>query len=292
MKFFDPDKPIFKGNLHTHSTKSDGRLSPEEVVALYKAHGYDFLALTDHWCVGEERSYKGMLVLPGIEMDAMLEREAVHIVGVGVTPSLPERVQHPDIPQRYVDAIREDGGLAILCHPLWSLNTLQTVASLRGIAATEVYNSFSGVPWNSARSDASAFLDVAASAGWMTPLVASDDSHKYTGEACLSYTCVQADDLTTSALLSGIRKGALYASQGPAFTQITYENDVIEVECSPVASIVFYSNLVWVRDRCRTGERMTHARYEVNREKGERYVRCELIDAFGRKAWSSPISLY
>ena len=37
-----------KGNLHAHSTFSDGRLTVEEVVARYRDMGYDFLAITDH----------------------------------------------------------------------------------------------------------------------------------------------------------------------------------------------------------------------------------------------------
>ena len=39
-------KKWYKGNLHTHSTNSDGRLSPEEVIRLYREEDYDFLALT------------------------------------------------------------------------------------------------------------------------------------------------------------------------------------------------------------------------------------------------------
>ena len=40
--------PILKGNLHAHTTFSDGRLSVEDVVARYRDLGYDFLAITDH----------------------------------------------------------------------------------------------------------------------------------------------------------------------------------------------------------------------------------------------------
>ena len=53
-------KKWYKGNLHTHSTNSDGRLSPEEVIGLYREEGYDFLALTDHWFMGEERQEQNM----------------------------------------------------------------------------------------------------------------------------------------------------------------------------------------------------------------------------------------
>ena len=38
-----------KGNIHTHSTASDGELAPEEVCRRYRDGGYDFLAITDHF---------------------------------------------------------------------------------------------------------------------------------------------------------------------------------------------------------------------------------------------------
>ena len=68
--------PILKGNLHAHTTFSDGRRPVAEVVARYRELGYDFLAITDHddriaddyWFnipSGDDR----MLVLTGIELD-------------------------------------------------------------------------------------------------------------------------------------------------------------------------------------------------------------------------------
>ena len=40
---------FFKGNLHTHSTNSDGLLSPDLVCKKYKEKGYDFLCISDHF---------------------------------------------------------------------------------------------------------------------------------------------------------------------------------------------------------------------------------------------------
>ena len=39
---------FFKVNLHSHTTVSDGRQTPEEVKAFYKANGYSAVAFTDH----------------------------------------------------------------------------------------------------------------------------------------------------------------------------------------------------------------------------------------------------
>ena len=68
--------PLLKGNLHAHTTFSDGRRPVADVVERYRALDYDFLAITDHsdrigddyWFnipSGDDR----MLVLPGIELD-------------------------------------------------------------------------------------------------------------------------------------------------------------------------------------------------------------------------------
>ena len=46
---FDKPGRFWRGNLHTHSNASDGVLPPDEVCRRYKAQGYDFIALTDHF---------------------------------------------------------------------------------------------------------------------------------------------------------------------------------------------------------------------------------------------------
>src|SRR5229473_3164042 len=76
--------PLLKGNLHTHTTFSDGRLPADEVVARYRELGYDFLAITDHddriddeyWFripPGDDR----MLVLAGVEIEAARNPDAI-----------------------------------------------------------------------------------------------------------------------------------------------------------------------------------------------------------------------
>ena len=111
-----------KGNLHTHTTRSDGRRSPEDTVALYRENGYDFIALTDHWTVSETRDGGGILELSGCEYDIGGDPRAgiYHIVGAGLKkdPQLKRGTPAQDI----IDAIRDAGGFPILAHPAWSLN--------------------------------------------------------------------------------------------------------------------------------------------------------------------------
>ena len=39
---------VLKGCLHTHTTCSDGKMTPQQVADAYEARGYDFIAFTDH----------------------------------------------------------------------------------------------------------------------------------------------------------------------------------------------------------------------------------------------------
>jgi hypothetical protein len=68
--------PILKGNLHAHTTFSDGHRPVAEVIARYREMGYDFLAITDHEDrVGDDYWFNipsgtdDLLVLAGIELD-------------------------------------------------------------------------------------------------------------------------------------------------------------------------------------------------------------------------------
>lgn len=44
----DSSKNFYKGNMHCHSSLSDGYFSPHELKKLYRGLGYSFLAITDH----------------------------------------------------------------------------------------------------------------------------------------------------------------------------------------------------------------------------------------------------
>ena len=46
---FFPDTGLWrKGNIHSHTTRTDGLCPPEQQIRDYHAHGYDFLSITDH----------------------------------------------------------------------------------------------------------------------------------------------------------------------------------------------------------------------------------------------------
>jgi len=77
-------------DLHSHSTESDGTLSPQDLVAHAASQGVSVLALTDHdSTAGIERARKaaaehGVTLIPGVEISVSWQRQTVHIVGLNI----------------------------------------------------------------------------------------------------------------------------------------------------------------------------------------------------------------
>ncbi len=290
MKLIDPNLKCYKGNTHTHTTNSDGRVSPEECMRQYKSAGYDFLALTDHWRVSEEGDYQGMLVIPGAEYDFPLPSQALHLVCLYPAARLAPPVTRGNV--SYEDVIRtanETGGAVIAAHPAWSLNTSEFLCSLDGVGMAEVYNTVSGEPFNGPRANSEGILDVAAANGKLFNLVAADDAHFYQGDQCVSYIMVQAEEPTIPSILKAMNQGRFYASQGPEIKGIEKKGEEIIIETSPVSRITVCSERCWVGGRCVQGEGLTERIYKP--KPGEKHVRFQITDENGRKAWSNPIML-
>ena len=81
--------PLLRGNLHAHTTLSDGVRTPAGLIAEYESRGYDFLAITDHedrvpvsyWRTLEHQS-SNLLLFHGIEISYWpLDQHVGKIVG-------------------------------------------------------------------------------------------------------------------------------------------------------------------------------------------------------------------
>ena len=75
-------------DLHLHTTASDGRLAPEEVVRLAAEKGLTVIAITDHDSVEGVQpaleaatAFPSLRVIPGVEINTDAPGGAVHILG-------------------------------------------------------------------------------------------------------------------------------------------------------------------------------------------------------------------
>lgn len=79
-------------DLHSHTTASDGTLSPRDLVRLAKARGVSVLAVTDHDTLAgipaavTEGSNVGIQIVPGVEVTAYVDDLEVHILGHFIDP--------------------------------------------------------------------------------------------------------------------------------------------------------------------------------------------------------------
>ena len=286
-------KKRMKLGLHAHSTRSDGRLSPEALAALYRDAGYDAIALTDHWLFGEAQTLSGLPILPGGEYH-LGARDAgkgiYHIVCLFAdrAPALSRADVATLTVQDIIDRIHDAGGIAVLAHPAWSLNTLEDIKALHGIDATEIYNTVSR---NVSRADASLLVDLYAANGACFPLLAADDFHHgepVGGIAPTAFVMVECDSLEPAALKAAIKEERFYASTGPEI-HFRREGDTFVVDCSPATTIAFHSNCVVSAGRVIKGEGLTHAIYHSVPD--DTYVRASVTDSEGRMAWSRIIRL-
>ena len=290
MKLFSESLPFRKANFHCHSTESDGKLSPAAVAEFYREKGYEILSVTDHRKVTEFRSDR-ILLIPGIEIDYTLPGQWVHILGLGVKKEISGLWDSSGTPQEGIDLIRSLGGIAVLAHPAWSLNTPAFMRSLTGLSGVEVWNSVSTLPLNGDRADSSSLLDVTwASGGELLPLFANDDSHPYKDEAGVAATMVQTGELTVASVMEALRAGRFYATTGPEIRQIEVRDEQeIFVQCSPAENVIFYSDCPWAAGRAVIRSGITECSYRI--QQYDHFVRVEIRDAAGRKAWSSPMKV-
>ncbi len=275
----------YKLALHLHTTISDGRKTPEEVAREYKADGYDAIAFTDHWKYGEGGELEGLKIISGCEYNIGGNEtiEGVyHIVSL-FTKENPN-LKRDATPQEAVDAINAAGGIAVLAHPFWSVNTPEDLINLNGVFATEIYNAVSDAG-QSMRPYSDYFIDLCANKGAYPYIFATDDAHAYYGkDNRLGWVMVKADELTNEALLQALKRGDFYATEGPYLRAYRDGNKLI-IDTSPCEIIGTISNLSWDRDRVLRGEDLTHFEYEI-REK-DKWVRVEARDKDGKRAWSN-----
>ena len=77
-----------KADLHTHSTYSDGRLTPTELIERAARKGLEVIALTDHDCTDgipeaqeAARQHPQLLLIPGVELSTDVPHSEVHVLG-------------------------------------------------------------------------------------------------------------------------------------------------------------------------------------------------------------------
>jgi hypothetical protein len=225
-----------KGNVHAHTNRSDGDSRPEEVIAWYRSHGYQFLAVTDHNKRSRPAEYAWLQdehfrLLPGEEISMTGDGRQVHVnalctihtIGGGAFDSPASALSWA------VNEVVAQDGIALINHPNFDhALALEDLMAVHGAALLEIK---SGHPyvfsegtmdrpshetlWDQSLERGAGYMGVAVDD--VHHLLVSADPPAFPGRAWVQ---VFADTNDERAVCDALRQGRLYSSTGPEIARI------------------------------------------------------------------------
>jgi hypothetical protein len=279
-----------KGNIHTHTSQSDGDSTPVEMAAWYRDHGYDFLAITDHDKITRVDAPEGLILVAGEEVTDRLPGKPLHVNALGLERLV--TVQGGKTPvevmQRNIDAVRAAGGVPLVNHPNfgWALSA-DELLQLRNFALLEIA---SGHPYVNAQGPptAEAMWDRLLGDGRRVYGVAVDDSHHlkrpWDVDVALpgkAWVVVRAER-DAKSIVAALERGDFYASTGVELEEVSGTRVKVKEKNKARYRILFIGS----GGRVLQESEGLAATYAVRGDEG--YVRVKVIDSNGRMAWGQP----
>jgi hypothetical protein len=245
-----------RGNLHTHTTRSDGDATPDDVARWYRDHGYDFLALTDHNLLSSPPdsaalATPALTLIPGEEVSMWVHGLQVHVNALcthapitgGEFPRATDALEHA------IGEVRAQNGVALVNHPNfdWAL-TQDDVLGADGANLLEIASGHPYVhtPGDATRPSHEQLWDAALTAGLDVMGVAVDDTHHLRTDADpeafpgVAWVAVFADEVRVDTVCDALRRGALYASTGLTLRGIEVSGDAYGVEPADDEAVVTF----------------------------------------------------
>lgn len=288
-----------KGNLHTHTTNSDGDSSPEVVAAWYRDHGYDFLALTDHDLLtrpGDIEIDPGTMLLVGAEE---LSPGNIHLNALGIDRAITpiqraEGETVADVIRHNAAAITATGAVASINHPnfRWALSAADLLG-IDDLRLLEVYNggpdvnNLGGIGHPSTEAIWGTLLD----AGQRIHAVAVDDAHHFQAwgrpwsNPGRGWLGVNADHDEMS-ILDAVAAGAFYASMGIVLEDLDTSGPVIALDIEQYDDALYRTTFIGQGGLVLDVVEGLAPRYRISGSEG--YVRARVDDSNHLSAWTQP----
>ena len=180
---------FWRGNLHTHSTLSDGARRPEQVAEAYESMGYDFLMLSEHfidaydWPIADTRKLRSnrFTTILGAEVHAPETSvgELWHIVAAGLPLDFAP-CGDDETGEQLARRAHAAGAFVAIAHPSWSQLTIEDGRAIDCAHAVEIYNH--GCAVETDRGEGWYLMDQLLNEGKRLTAIATDDAHFSYGE--------------------------------------------------------------------------------------------------------------
>jgi hypothetical protein len=287
----------FRGNLHTHSDRSDGMAPPEQAIAEYRAAGYDFLVLTDHfearwgWRVIDTSVFRdvGFTTLLGAELSSADWDDEdvfwVNAIGLPADFAAPAAGEpHAALIERAASA----GAYNVLLHPGLTNFLDFDRLPVEHLHAVETYNVNAAHAWPD-QAEGRYAVDALLARGRRLHVAVGDDAHwHHPRDRFGAWAEVRAERLGPEALLGALRAGAYYSTQGPRIEDVVAEGDRVHVRCSPARAIALTGIHGW-RSAVAEGEpTLTEAALDLAKLRSP-YWRLTVTAEDGARAWTNPV---
>ena len=308
---------FYKANLHSHSTVSDGELSPQQMKKLYLENGYSILAFTDHsrFVTHNDLTDEGFLALNGVENAAdetgkgWMHDRCCDICFIALSP---ERTLHPlqeeknvqgdgeyaaftptycteDINRMIASGVK-NGFFATYNHPTWSLENYERYITYEGMHAMEMFNLSSWVDgYNEYNGD---IYDDMLRSGKRLFCTATDDNHNRAPgtrhwDSFGGFTMIKAPSLRYEDVTAALLKGDFYCSRGPVIHALWLDTEdySVHIRCEGAKKIVCTRGGRRLRAVYASEENvefLTEVKFSINKD--DRYFRLTVFDENGLTA--------
>jgi hypothetical protein len=290
----------YKGNLHTHTTNSDGDTNPKDVILWYKDHGYDFLSITDHNFITRVHDFGDLvsdefILISGNEISDQFEKIPLHLLALGLYDEKIEPTGGEGIVstlQNNVVSIRQAGAVPVLAHPNfhWAFGSKELIA-VDDCVLFEVLNAHPLV--NNAGDEehpsTEEMWDDALTAGKIIYGIGTDDMHEIATYPGKSWVMVEAEELTEKSILEALESGNFYVSTGVILDKYVITKNELKISIRPNTGTQFTTLFIGEKGRILSQSESLDPAYRFNET--TLYIRAKILDSNGRVALTQPIFL-
>ena len=210
-------KDWYRGDCHLHTVYSDGRRTPQELVADARAAGLDFMVSTDHntssstlqW--GDEAT-DDLLILNGEEVTTRSGHWPAIGLPAGQWIDWRYRASDPRDFRRFVDQVHRLGGLVTAAHPFANCFGCTYEFAYEIADMVEVWNG----PWTTDDQQTVDHWDGLLRSGTWIPAIGDSDAHNPDQIVALPHTVVLANSLAKDDLLAGLKAGRSWLAESSA----------------------------------------------------------------------------
>jgi hypothetical protein len=271
--------------------------SPETVISDYRAAGYDFIVLTDHfearwgWAVTDTSAARdgSFTTLLGAELSSADwdDEDVFWVNAIGLPADFPVPApgeSHARIIQRAAEA----GAYNVLLHPGLTNFLDFDRLPVEQLHAVETYNVNAAHTWPD-QAEGRYAVDALLSRGHRFHVTVGDDAHwHHDRDRFGAWVQVRAERLDPDTLLQALRAGAYYSTQGPQIEDVRVDGDQVHVRCSRARAIALTGIHGWRSAVAEGDPDLTTATLDLSKLASP-YWRLTVTAEDGRRAWTNPV---